>query len=470
MSVCPGCGFGNGAGNQFCVNCGKRLGEVDLFAQAGTTQGATQFRCVSGPDRGREFPIGESPTILGRTAGIGYADPEVAEQHVMVSWKDGFLHFRAFPGRRVYVEDSPFEFGQLAPGHRLRIGSGLWECGGGAAGPKVLENLASRLNQLASTDKLEGFSLSEMFSEVFRQRSNEEIDDYFTVGTSRTTPHIEDVETGWPKPWFFMRVLGFVALIYFGFTFAWLQFRNTNLIPGLILMGSLAMPLATVFLFWEMNTPRNVAFHRVLTLILLGGVASVIFSLFGFQATNLTWLGASQAGIVEEAGKLLAVVLLIREARQKYVLNGLLFGAAVGAGFAIFENAGYAFNLLIASQSFELMQANILKRGLLSPLAHVAWTAISAGALWRARDGGPLEARVFSDTRFWRAFAISVVLHMIWNSPIPGTLNLKYVLIGVVGWYVVFGLVQQGLKQVRDEQIRTARETLTTTQRLAAAS
>jgi hypothetical protein len=46
----------------------------------------------------------------------------------------------------------------------------------------VLQSIASRLSSLASTDKLEGFSLSSFFSEVFKKRSKDEIDDYFVVG------------------------------------------------------------------------------------------------------------------------------------------------------------------------------------------------------------------------------------------------------------------------------------------------
>ena len=106
------------------------------------------------------------------------------------------------------------------------------------ANGSVLQSIGNRISSLASTDKLDGFSLKEFFSEVFKKRTKDEIDDYFVVGTSRTTPRIEDVATNWPKPWFFFRVLVFVALIYFGFYFAFEQFENIKLIPGLIMMGS----------------------------------------------------------------------------------------------------------------------------------------------------------------------------------------------------------------------------------------
>src|SRR5262249_6819244 len=56
---------------------------------------------------------------------------------------------------------------------------------------------AGSLNKLTSTEKLEGFSLTTMFSEVFKARKRGEIEDYFVVGTSKTTPRLDKVETGW---------------------------------------------------------------------------------------------------------------------------------------------------------------------------------------------------------------------------------------------------------------------------------
>jgi len=46
-----------------------------------------------------------------------------------------------------------------------------------------------------------------MFSEVFKRRGADEVEDYILVGTLRTTPPIDVVETGWPKPWLFFRLL-----------------------------------------------------------------------------------------------------------------------------------------------------------------------------------------------------------------------------------------------------------------------
>ena len=272
------------------------------------------------------------------------------------------------------------------------------------------------------------------------------------VGTSRTTPRIEEVATSWPKPWFFFRVLVFVALIYFGFYFAFEQFENIKLIPGLIMMGSLAVPLATVILFFELNIPRNVSFNRVLMLVASGGVVSLFVALVGFKVSNLDWLGASSAGIVEEIGKLLAVILVARAFRGKYILNGLLFGAAVGAGFAFFESAGYAFDFLERTNSLSVMFDVIQTRAFLTPFGHVAWTAIAAAALWRVKRDRDFQLNMLFDASFLQTMCIPMVLHMLWNAPFQTPFELHHLVLGIVGWFVVFGLVQQGLHQIREEQ------------------
>jgi protease PrsW len=160
----------------------------------------------------------------------------------------------------------------------------------------VLQSIGNQISSFANTDQLDGFSLGDFFSEVFKKRESSEVDDYFVVGTSRTTPPIEDVSTNWPKPWFFFRVLLFLGLVYLGFYFAFQQFGNPKLIPGLIMMGSLAVPLATVILFFELNVPRNISFNRVLMLVASGGIVSLFGALVGFSVSDLGWLGSFSGG------------------------------------------------------------------------------------------------------------------------------------------------------------------------------
>ncbi|MEO8027579.1 MAG: PrsW family glutamic-type intramembrane protease [Bryobacteraceae bacterium] len=434
---------------------------------------AVQLKCVMGPDTGKAFMISAGEVALGRVAGIGQMDPQVAEQHVALSWRDNILYFQAFPGCTVMAGGAPLSTGGLTLGQQFRIGASTWQVGSQPVSVGgLLDSLGARLNSLASTEKLEGFSLKDMFSDVFKKRTQDELDDYFIAGTAKTTPSIEEVPTGWPRPWFFLRVLIFIGVVYLGFTVMLSYFPgNLNIVPGLIMMGSLAMPLATTILLFELNAPRNVSFVYVLSLLCVGGVVSLFIALIGFKLSGLSaWLGASSAGLIEETGKVLAVALIVRNTKYKYILNGLLFGAAVGAGFAAFESAGYAFRLLLQSGKFEVMSYVIQLRAFYTPFCHVAWTSIAAGALWRVKGSNPFSINMFFNPLFWRAFIIPVVLHMLWNAPFDLPFQIKQLTIGFLGWFVLFGLVQQGLRQVRDVQIDLAKEELGRTHSLISAS
>ncbi|MDB6109820.1 MAG: Membrane protein-like protein [Pedosphaera sp.] len=315
----------------------------------------------------------------------------------------------------------------------------------------LLDHISDTLNHVAGTEKLEGFSLREMFSQTFQKRTGTEMEDYLIVGTERTTPPISEVQTGWPKPWLFARFLLFFGLIYFGFVFAYQQFRNANLIPGLILMGAFATPVATLILFFELNTPKNVSLYRLMVLVSLGGIVSLFVSLLGYNLTKFDWMGASSAGIVEELGKLVALILILRTPRYKFTLNGLLFGAAVGVGFAAFENAGYALYMWDRFGGSAMMQI-IVMRAVLSPLMHVAWTAMVGAALWRVKGDQPITFTTLANPRFYRVLLLAMFLHMFWNVPWHPPFFLKELVLGSAAWFVIWGLVQQGLRQVRDEQ------------------
>lgn len=447
---------------------------------------AIKVQCVSGPDSGKAYMISMAEVSLGRVSGIGQNDPQVAENHVVLSWQRNVLHFRTMGGSKLRVAGVDVTQGTLSNGQQFQLGASTWQVGTAPVElTSLLGTLGDRLAKLTSTDKLVGFSLTAMFSEVFKARKPGELEDYLIVGTPKTTPHIDDVLTGWPKPWFFMRVLIFMAVVYFIFYEMFDLSGNARIVPGLIFMGSLVVPLATVFLFWELNTPRNISFHMLLILVCLGGVISLAVSLIAFDIAHLEWLGAASAGICEETGKLLTVVLVVRNTKYKYILNGLVCGAAIGGGFGGFETAGYAFNdgfftgfmsyflkNFDANQIERLLNHALLvgydgmitlihRRSYYAPFMHVAWSAIAAGALWRVKGANTIRIGMFFNPRFLRTFLVPVALHMFWNSPLlrfEGALGLiKPILVGGIGWYVVLGLVQEGMRQIRDEQLTRTR-------------
>jgi len=210
---------------------------------------------------------------------------------------------------------------------------------------KALTTLADKLSDASGLEKLEGFSIQNLFSAVFKKHSPEEVEEHFISGTAKTTPNLSDVLAVWPTPWAFVRLL-FISLILFaGFYFATLQFENYRLIPGFLFVGCFGIPFSVLVFFMEINILHNISFYRVSMMMLLGGLLSLIISLFLFRVSdNLGDFGAMISGPIEETGKLLAVVYISKKwSNKNWILNGLLLGAAVGTGFEAFEDAGYCF-------------------------------------------------------------------------------------------------------------------------------
>lgn len=293
----------------------------------------------------------------------------------------------------------------------------------------------------------------DLFTDVFKKHTDEEAEDIFICGTSKTTPSLDKVSETWPKPWLYSRVFLCFAITYLLLHICCYEFGNLNTVPGAIIVGSFAVPFTTMVLFMEVNAFRNISVYDVMKFFLIGGCASLVVTLFLYSlnlvdtSLSSTW-GAMMVGIIEELGKLAIAYVLISKLKScNYILSALLVGACVGAGFAAFESAGYAFQALL-SYGMEGMTNSIYLRGLLAPGGHVAWAAISGAALVIAKGSKPLTTDIFTNERFWKIFAIPVVLHGIWDAPIfEGYLKLVALIIMV--WIVVLILINMGLDEVK---------------------
>jgi protease PrsW len=316
-------------------------------------------------------------------------------------------------------------------------------------------SLTKGFGNILGLDELRDFKLSSLFSEVFKKHSLAETEEQLVTGTSKNTPSLTDIEISWAKPWLFSRIIIgsviLVALLTIGFT----VFQNSKLVPGLIFIGTFVMPLATVIFFMEVNAPRNISIFLLTVLLFIGGVASMLMTLL--ISNNMEWLymvfETSGAAVIEEPAKILILVLVVGKfVRYKWILNGLLLGSAVGAGFGAFESAGYAFDASRIND-FSGMVDNIIVRGLLAPFMHVVWTANAAAALWIVKGDKPFSWDMLIEGRFLRVFLLSIATHFTWNADfsimrLPYVVDVKYLLLGLLSWTVCFMLIQAGLKQL----------------------
>ncbi len=289
-------------------------------------------------------------------------------------------------------------------------------------------------------------------------------------------PDIFDIEAVCPRPRRFLVALAFALTLYGLFWLGWHFFAVDAMIPGVLFVGSFAVPVSATVLFCEFNIRRNVPLRDVVLVVLLGGVLSLILavallyfdnSLFSILSVPEDWHDCMRAPI-EEIAKVVVAVAVARKVSYRYVLNGLLFGAAVGAGFASFESAGYALvqclNSIASSVADGAADAGamlgravseaedaIVARGLLSPFSHVAWSALACAGLWWARC---CRSRVmaFVNWRFLLLFGVASALHMAWNAPFEPPCYSKQIMLGVIAWVAILVVLRKGVGQIKEEQ------------------
>lgn len=324
----------------------------------------------------------------------------------------------------------------------------------------LLDSLTSGINRLAGGEGAVRPPLRTLFSQIFRSHKRKEAEEIFICGTETTTPELSDETSAWPKPWLFTRILLALGAAVLMLHLCFEIFDNSLVLPGIIFLGAFMVPIAMFVFFFEFNTPKNISFFSVIKIFLVGGCAALLVTLLIFEVVpveDLDFGGAVLVGIVEELGKLLIVAIFAAALKKpRYLVNGLLIGAAVGAGFAAFETAGYIFMAFFGSMSlglseaYEAMTDLALLRGLLAPGGHIAWAAISGYAVLLANGDGKNPLAFFGKGSFWRLFWIPVACHAVWDMPIEfgSDVYLMQILMTLTSWVVLIVLLGNSLTQI----------------------
>ena len=191
---------------------------------------------------------------------------------------------------------------------------------------------------------------------------------------------------------------------------------NEALVPALLLVGALVMPITFVTFLAGRPVPLSIGTSLLAVTALAGGVVGVVLAgLVEFETLRNLGLGDKVGvAVIEEAAKLVLPAFLLLWNRSRTVGDGLILGAASGAGFAALETMGYAFTTIVNRHGDLTEVSNLLLlRGLWSPAGHMAWTGMTAAALYYASGQG------FSARSCWILAAVSaaaVALHTAWDS------------------------------------------------------
>lgn len=180
----------------------------------------------------------------------------------------------------------------------------------------------------------------------------------------------------------------------------------------LFFLAALIPTLIYVGLFWWLDKYEKEPWVLFLAAFLYGCVPAVILSVVlelavgGGQAFNM----AIVAPIVEECVKGLAVLLVFLLWRGEFdgILDGILYGAVVGLGFAMVEN--FLYYLQAAQEGG--VAGIILLRSVVFGMNHAFFTAFTGAALGLARQAKRRAAWLFY---FPLGLAVATTFHSLHN-------------------------------------------------------
>ena len=216
--------------------------------------------------------------------------------------------------------------------------------------------------------------------------------------------------------WLFA-VLGFLLIALIGY-FVWALGVEASGVGLILAFIPLAVVLLGVRLIdrWEPEPKALIAFA-----VAWGAIAAVGLTLLIDLALTVAvglrsevFASVIQAPIVEEIAKGLGVFLIFVIGRRAFdgPIDGVVYGALVGAGFAFTENIQYFAISLIEGGGSQLT-ATFVMRGLLSPFAHAMFTVLTGFAMGLAARRHASTGAVLGAGTLGMLGAI--VLHGFWN-------------------------------------------------------
>lgn len=314
--------------------------------------------------------------------------------------------------------------------------------------------VSENLDKITGAQSENYVTFKDLFKNTFKKHTDEELDEIFVCGSSKTIPKVKDIDPRKATAWVYFKILILFVIAYIPTRIGFINYGNDNFLPAMIMLAAFAIPVTVLIFFFEINIFRNIPFYKVIKYFILGGalslIVAIVFFSFDFNTDTTTYFGALMVGVIEEVAKIIIVaIFLFKSKNSNYILNGLLVGAAVGAGFAAFETAGYILRYGM-NNGIDVMFNTIKVRGILAPGGHVAWAAIEGAALMYVKGFEKLDKRHLGDKRFFLICLIPIVLHGVWDMPIQLPYYIVQITLIILAWLVIIYFINLGLKQVDD--------------------
>ena len=149
----------------------------------------------------------------------------------------------------------------------------------------------------------------------------------------------------------------------------------------------------------------------VLAIIFNGIFGLPFYAIFGEASDAL--VASFVAPLVEESikGVMLLIIFFLWREQIDSLLDGIIYGAIVGMGFAMVENVFY-FETVFAEEGLEAWQFNIFLRAIVFGLNHALFTSMTGLGVAYARMTPNLALRFVAPVIGW---GVSVFMHTVHN-------------------------------------------------------
>ena len=231
-------------------------------------------------------------------------------------------------------------------------------------------------------------------------------------------------------------------------------------------LGALIPTLFYVLFVWWLDRFEKEPFW-LLTLAFLWGaipaaLLSVVFELildiplgaFGAESLAANLISASvNAPLIEETFKGVALVGLVLTFRREFdgVLDGIVYGAMIGLGFAFTENSVAYFLPILLEEGIAAGLANIFLRAIVFGVNHAFWTGIVGATIGYARLSTSRRARLLVPVGGW---LLAVSLHGVHNAGatlVEQTLCLSLWFSAALDWFGALVLLVVAIVVLRQE-------------------
>ncbi|HKO98252.1 MAG TPA: PrsW family intramembrane metalloprotease [Pyrinomonadaceae bacterium] len=200
--------------------------------------------------------------------------------------------------------------------------------------------------------------------------------------------------------------------------------------------------LATAF-FWG-------AMVAVFFAFILNTVSGIAVAMMTEDATAGNTFGAViSAPIVEETAKALILFIFFFWKKDEFdgVIDGIVYAAMVGLGFAMTENIQYYGRAVLEGGSGGLTIVLVL-RGALAPFSHPLFTSMTGIGLGLARQSQHTTVKVITPLV---GLGAAIAMHAIWNGSVflfggPGFI-LMYIVIMVPAFFLMFVVIALALRR-----------------------